>query len=90
MTAPQPTPDSRVLAVHREMCEDSIVDCVEWHGRCVRAVEAITARWLVLDPDDEATRTRAIAAVELLECQSPDPSVAEYVDAVLKALRGSR
>lgn len=34
------TMDSATLAAHAAICEDSPEDCLEWEGRCIKAVEA--------------------------------------------------
>ena len=31
--------EQAALAAHRRICEDSWEDCLEWDGKCVRAVE---------------------------------------------------
>jgi hypothetical protein len=33
-------PEAAVEAAHAVICEDSLDDCLEWRGRCVKAVEA--------------------------------------------------
>ena len=33
-------PDEAIEAAHRAICEDSYGECAEWHGKCVKAVEA--------------------------------------------------
>jgi len=32
--------DKAIEAVHRAICEDSYEECLEWSGRCVKAIEA--------------------------------------------------
>jgi hypothetical protein len=39
-------PEAAVEAAHAAICEDSLNDCLEWHGRCVKAVEAAAPHML--------------------------------------------
>lgn len=34
------TPEKAVQAAHAAICEENFADCLEWRGKCVKAVEA--------------------------------------------------
>lgn len=40
--------DEAVEAAHRAICDDGLDECLEWRGKCVKAVEA-AAPYLIAD-----------------------------------------
>ncbi|WKK11948.1 hypothetical protein QYN14_25715 [Rhodococcus ruber] len=40
--------DELIEAAHSAICETNLDDCIEWHGRCAKAADAILARHSVV------------------------------------------
>ncbi|MHD0300143.1 hypothetical protein RCF19_30005 [Rhodococcus qingshengii] len=41
--------DKRTAAVHAAICDDSPNECIEWGGKCVRAIEALTGTHAIVE-----------------------------------------
>ena len=53
-------PDEAVVAAHAAICEENLDDCLEWRGKCVKAVEA-AAPFIRSDAKREALEEAAQA-----------------------------
>lgn len=60
-------PKEAVEATHAAICEQNLEDCLEWRGRCVKAVEAAAPHMLAaaLDGVVRAAEDLGLSALSL-------------------------